>query len=220
MPQTQRPPRLICTDAFEVNLRRAGYQRIAGIDEVGRGALCGPVVAAAVILDPARIPGGIDDSKKLSASRRETLSKEILRTALAVGVGRVEPEGIDSKNILQATLQAMSEAVGQLEPPADFLLLDAVRLPSVDLPQKSVIKGDAQCVSIAAASIIAKVWRDRIMVEFDQLYPQYALDQNKGYGTPEHIESLRRFGPSPIHRRTFRPVYQLDFPFGPAPTEG
>lgn len=220
MPQTQRPPRFTCTDAFEINLWRAGYQRIAGIDEVGRGALCGPVVAAAVILNPDRIPPGIDDSKKVSPSRRETLSEEILRSALAVGVGRVEPEGIDSRNILQATLQAMSEAVGQLEPPADFLLLDAVRLPSIDLPQQSVIKGDTQSVSIAAASIVAKVIRDRIMVEFDHLYPQYFLSRNKGYGTQAHLESLRQFGPTPIHRRTFRPVYQMDIVFGPVSTEG
>jgi ribonuclease HII len=213
MQPKKRRPCPTCTCRFEEEIHRKGYSRVAGLDEVGRGALSGPVLAAAVILDPIRIPEGIDDSKKLSPSRREVLFEEIIGTALAWGVGRVDPEAIDQENILKATLQAMAVAVSRLSPGADFLLIDAVKLDALDLPQKSIIKGDTLSVSIAAASIVAKVTRDRIMIEFDRLYPQYYFRQNKGYGTRDHLESLRRFGPSPIHRRTFRPVYQLDFPF-------
>ncbi|MBZ5536012.1 MAG: ribonuclease HII [Acidobacteriia bacterium] len=202
-----------CTSRYEEEIYRKGYSRVAGLDEVGRGALCGPVLAAAVILDPAHIPGGIDDSKKLSPDRREALCREIVGTALSWGVGQVGPEAIDQEDILKATRRAMALAVSRLSPSADFLLIDAIRLHSVDLPQKSIIKGDTLSVSIAAASIVAKVTRDNIMMEFDRLYPQYYFRQNKGYGTREHLESLRRFGPSPIHRKTFRPVFQMDIPF-------
>ncbi len=213
MQPTREPAHLICGNRFEQEIRREGYSRIAGVDEVGRGALCGPVVAAAVILDLSRVPAGVDDSKKLSANQREELFAEIMKSAQAIGVGRIEPDAIDQENILKATLRAMALALEQLHPSPDYLLLDAVELKAVDLPQRSIVKGDAQSVSIAAASIIAKVTRDRIMVELGERYPQYALSRNKGYGTREHLESLRRFGPSPIHRRTFRPVYQLDFAF-------
>lgn len=213
MQTTKRTARLTCTHQLEEEIHRQGYSRIGGVDEVGRGALCGPVVAAAVILDPRQIPRGINDSKKLTPAKREPLFEEILHTALAVGIGQVDPASIDRENILKATLRAMTQAVEELHPPADFLLLDAVPLRSVNLPQKSIIKGDAQSVSIAAASIVAKVTRDRIMVEFDHKYPQYSLKRNKGYGTRDHLESLRRYGPSPIHRKTFRPVYQFDLPF-------
>jgi ribonuclease HII len=202
-----------CTSRYEEELYLKGYSRVAGLDEVGRGALCGPVLAAAVILDPAHIPEGIDDSKKLSPDRREALCSEIVDSALSWGVGQVDPEAIDREDILKATRRAMALAVSRLSPGADFLLIDAIRLHSVDLPQKSIIKGDTLSVSIAAASIVAKVTRDSIMLEFDRLYPQYYFRQNKGYGTREHLESLRRFGPSPIHRKTFRPVFQRDIPF-------
>lgn len=213
MHPTKRRVHPTCTNRFEKEITREGYSRIAGVDEVGRGALCGPVLAAAVVLDPQRIPEGIDDSKKLSSAQREVLFQQIVATALAVGVGRVEPEIIDRENILQATLRAMGYAVTELRPPADFLLIDAVRLPSLNLPQRSIIKGDAQSVSIAAASIVAKVTRDRIMVELDRCFPEYFLEKNKGYGTQAHLESLRRYGPSPIHRKTFRPVMQGTFSF-------
>ncbi|MBZ5554384.1 MAG: ribonuclease HII [Acidobacteriia bacterium] len=205
-----------CTSRYEEEVYRMGYSRVAGLDEVGRGALSGPVLAAAVILDPAHIPEGIDDSKKLSPDRREVLFREIVDSALSWGVGQIDPEAIDQEDILKATLRAMALAVSKLSPCADFLLIDAVRLHAVDLPQKSIIKGDTLSVSIAAASIVAKVTRDAIMMEFDRLYPQYYFRQNKGYGTREHLESLRRFGPSPIHRRTFRPVFQRDIPFSHA----
>jgi ribonuclease HII len=213
MPPTKRFPHFACSNRFEREIHSQGYLRLAGIDEVGRGALCGPVVAAAVILDPSRVPDGIDDSKKLTAGKRELLFQEIMKMAWAVGIGEADPKIIDQQNVLKATQRAMASAVGQLHPPADFLLIDAVRLPFLSFPQKSIIKGDAQSVSIAAASIIAKVTRDHMMAEYDRLYPQYLLGQNKGYGTPEHLDSLRRYGPSPIHRRSFRPVFQLDFPF-------
>lgn len=213
MHPTKRRSHPTCTSRFEEEIQREGYSRIAGVDEVGRGALCGPVMAAAVVLDPRRIPEGIDDSKQLSAAQREVLFEQIVATALAVGVGRVEADIIDQENILQATLRAMGDAVMQLHPPADFLLIDAVKLSSLALPQKSIIRGDAQSVSIAAASIVAKVTRDRIMVELDRRFPEYSLHNNKGYGTQAHLESLRRFGPSPIHRRSFRPVAQMDFSF-------
>lgn len=202
-----------CTSRYEEEIYRRGYSRVAGLDEVGRGALSGPVLAAAVILDPAHIPEGIDDSKKLSPDRRAALFTEIVDTALGWGVGQVDPEAIDQEDILKATHRAMALAVSSLSPCADFLLIDAIRLHSVDLPQKSIIKGDTLSVSIAAASIVAKVTRDRIMMEFDRLYPQYHFRQNKGYGTRDHLESLQRFGPSPIHRRTFRPVFQMDIQF-------
>ncbi len=212
-PRNSRALPLTCTTQFEEEMCRRGYVRVAGVDEVGRGALCGPVVAAAVILDPGRIPAGLNDSKKLSPSRRNALFSEIQAKAVAVGLGQTEAEGIDREDVLQATLRAMEKAILNLQPPADCLLLDAVRLPRINLPQQSIIKGDAQSVSIAAASIVAKVTRDRIMEELDQRYPQYLLKKNKGYGTAEHFDSLRRFGPSPIHRKTFRPVYQMDFAF-------
>ena len=210
MQRRKHPTRSTCSCRFEKEIYRKGYIRVAGIDEVGRGALSGPVIAAAVILDPARIPDGIDDSKKLSVKKRENLYEDILHTAVAWGIGQVGSELIDQEDILKATRRAMTEAVRQLSPCADFLLIDAVPLHSVELPQKAIIKGDTVSVSIAAASIVAKVTRDRIMMEFDRIYPQYCFGQNKGYGTRKHLESLRRFGPSPIHRRTFRPVYQLD----------
>jgi ribonuclease HII len=194
-----------CSSRFEREARKCGWQRIAGLDEAGRGSLFGPVVAAAVILDPRRRIVGLDDSKKLSAERREVLAMRIREHALAWGVAEVDARRIDAWNIYQASLQAMTEALAQLKVSPDYLLLDAVRL-DVPVEQKSLIHGDARSVSIAAASILAKVERDRLMVEWDLVYPQYGLAQHKGYATPDHLAALRSCGPSPHHRHSFAPV--------------
>ncbi len=194
-----------CSSRYERLARQRGWQRIAGLDEAGRGALFGPVVAAAVILNPRRRIVGLDDSKKLTPSRRETLAERIREHALAWAVAEVDNRRIDAWNILQASRQAMMRALEQLRLPPDFLLLDAL---SLDLPieQESLIRGDARSVSIAAASILAKVARDRLMDTLDAQFPQYGLRHNRGYGTPEHLEALRAHGPSPLHRFSFAPV--------------
>ena len=176
---------------------------ICGIDEAGRGPLAGPVVAGAVILPKDEQILYVNDSKKLSEKKRELLFDEITERALAVGVGIVGPERIDEINILQATYEAMRLAVGQLEMRPDILLNDAVTIPGIDIQQVPIVKGDAKSVSIAAASIIAKVTRDRLMREYDQVFPEYDFASNKGYGTKSHIEALKALGPTPIHRRTF-----------------
>lgn len=176
---------------------------ICGIDEVGRGPFAGPVVAGAVILPKDCNILYINDSKKLSASKREELYDEIMEKAIAVGLGVVSPQVIDEINILQATYEAMRTAIKNLQVKPDILLNDAVKIPGVDIPQVSIIKGDAKSVSIAAASIIAKVTRDRMMVEYDKIYPQYNFAGNKGYGSEQHREALKVYGPSPIHRNTF-----------------
>lgn len=176
---------------------------ICGIDEVGRGPLCGPVVAAAVILPKDVQILYINDSKQLSEKKREALYDEIMEKAIAVGIGVVSQEDIDELNILQATFKAMRIAIGNLSVEPTLLLNDAVIIPEVDIPQVKIIKGDAKSMSIAAASIIAKVTRDRFMVEYDKIYPQYGLARNKGYGSKEHIEALRKYGSCPIHRKTF-----------------
>lgn len=176
---------------------------ICGIDEAGRGPLAGPVVAGAVILPKDEQILYVNDSKKLSEKKRELLYDEITERALAVGVGIVGPERIDEINILQATYEAMRLAVGQLEMRSDILLNDAVTIPGIDIQQVPIVKGDAKSVSIAAASIIAKVTRDRLMREYDQVFPEYDFASNKGYGTKSHIEALKALGPTPIHRRTF-----------------
>ncbi|HIX98897.1 MAG TPA: ribonuclease HII [Candidatus Dorea intestinigallinarum] len=176
---------------------------ICGIDEAGRGPLAGPVVAGAVILPKDEQILYVNDSKKLSEKKRELLYDEITERALAVGVGIVGPERIDEINILQATYEAMRLAVGQLEMRPDILLNDAVTIPGIDIQQVPIVKGDAKSVSIAAASIIAKVTRDRLMREYDQVFPEYGFASNKGYGTKSHIEALKALGPTPIHRRTF-----------------
>ncbi|HKS80971.1 MAG TPA: ribonuclease HII [Candidatus Acidoferrales bacterium] len=197
--------RRLCGARFEREARQRGWQRIAGLDEAGRGALFGPVVAGAVILNPKRRIVGLDDSKKLSAERRCELAERIHKHALAWATAEIDASRIDAWNIFQASRQAMALAVTQLFPAPDYLLLDAME---IDLPieQKPLIHGDARSVSIAAASILAKVERDRRMEEFDQMYPQYGLAQNKGYGTADHLEALRRFGPSPLHRFSYAPV--------------
>ncbi|SHI29857.1 ribonuclease HII [Parasporobacterium paucivorans] len=179
------------------------YGFLCGIDEAGRGPLAGPVVAGAVILDKNKEILYLNDSKKLSETKRESLYDEILEKAIAVEIGIVGPEEIDEINILQATYKAMREAVGKLKIQPDVLLNDAVTIPGLACTQVPIIKGDAKSISIAAASIIAKVTRDRIMKEYDYLYPEYGFAGHKGYGTKEHIANLREIGPSPIHRRTF-----------------
>ena len=193
----------ICTD-FEDAARRGGFRLIAGVDEVGRGALAGPVVAAAVILDPERpLPDGLDDSKKLTRLQRQRIADEILRSALAYSIGQVEPEEIDRINILQATRLAMVEALKQLDPCADYLLIDAVQLKEAELPQKAIIRGDSISASIAAASVIAKTYRDALMRSFHEVYPQYNFAKHVGYSTREHLEAVRAHGPCRIHRLSF-----------------
>ena len=176
---------------------------IAGVDEAGRGPLAGPVVAAAVILDPSAEILYINDSKKLSEKKREEIFPEIMEKALAVGVGIVDAARIDEINILQATYEAMRTAVSRLAFTPQLLLNDAVIIPGLAQEQVPLIKGDAKSISIGAASIVAKVTRDRIMREADRLYPQYGFAGHKGYGTAAHIEALRQYGPCPIHRRSF-----------------
>ena len=176
---------------------------ICGIDEAGRGPLAGPVVAGAVILPKDCEILGLNDSKKLSAAKRDSLYDEIMEKAVAVGVGMASPARIDEINILQATYEAMRDAVADLGVRPDLLLNDAVTIPQIEIPQVPVIKGDAKSVSIAAASIIAKVTRDRLMVQYDEVLPGYGFAQHKGYGSKEHIEALQKLGPAPIHRRSF-----------------
>ena len=176
---------------------------IAGVDEAGRGPLAGPVVAAAVILHPGAEILGINDSKKLSEKKRETLYPEILDKAMAVGIGIVSAARIDEINILQATYEAMRKAVEGLCFSPDLLLVDAVTIPGLAVKQVPIIKGDAKSLSIGAASIVAKVTRDRLMRELDAIYPQYGFEGHKGYGTAAHIAALKEFGPCPVHRRSF-----------------
>ncbi len=179
------------------------YLYICGIDEVGRGPLAGPVVAAAVILPKDCDILYINDSKKLSAAKREELYDIIMEKAVATGLGCISPERIDEINILQATYEAMRQAISQLNPQPDLLLNDAVTIPQVDIKQVPIIKGDAKSISIGAASIIAKVTRDRMMEEYDKMFPEYGFASNKGYGSAEHIAAIKEFGPTPIHRRSF-----------------
>ena len=189
--------------SFERELWSAGKEYIAGVDEVGRGPLAGPVVTAAVVLPKDFSLLGVDDSKKLSPKRREELFEQIKEAAVCWAIGRREPDRIDAVNILEATKEAMLDAVKALPVRPDHVLIDAVRLQGLDMPQTSIIKGDARSVSIAAASILAKVTRDREMVEMAGIYPGYAFESNKGYGTAAHYEGLRTLGPCPIHRKTF-----------------
>jgi ribonuclease HII len=192
----------------ETELARRGFSRIAGVDEAGRGSLAGPVVAAAVILPPGCILPGLDDSKKLDAEARELLAPEIRRRALpgGVGVGVVEARDIDSGDILRASLEAMRRAVIALDPAPEVLLVDAVSVPGVRIPQLPIIHGDALSGAIAAASIIAKVHRDGLLHALSRRHPAYGFEHHKGYGTPEHWEALRLCGPCPEHRLTYRGV--------------
>ena len=203
-----------CTPSFieEEELAAQGYRFIAGIDEAGRGSLAGPVVAAAVIL-PRRFKAGwlqeVNDSKLLTPSKREHLFPFIREAAVATGVGIVSHEFIDKRNIVIATRLAMKQAVEQLSPPPDSLLIDFMRLPEINIHQRGIKNGDGLCFSIACASIIAKVTRDRLMVEIDASYHGYGLRRHKGYCTREHVASLRRLGPCPLHRRSFHPVKDM-----------
>lgn len=198
--------------AEERKLEAQGYRLIAGIDEVGRGALAGPVVAAAVIM-PCRMDtpwqNQVRDSKQLTPAKRELLSGNIYKFATAIGTGTVSHEAIDTRGIMAATRLAMKLAIAHLSPSAETLLIDYLLLPEVPLPQKGVVNGDSLCFSIACASIIAKVTRDHLMVELDQVYPGYGLANHKGYGTREHIACLCRLGASPIHRRSFKPLKDI-----------
>lgn len=181
----------------------AAYTHICGIDEVGRGPLAGPVVAGAVILPKDCDILYINDSKKLSEKKREELYDVIMEKAVSVGLGFVTPARIDEINILQATYEAMREAISKLTVKPDLLLNDAVTIPQVDIRQVPIIKGDAKSISIGAASIVAKVTRDRLMVQYDEVYPEYGFASNKGYGAQVHIDALKKYGPCPIHRKTF-----------------
>lgn len=187
----------------EYERKYASFSYICGIDEVGRGPLAGPVVAGAVILPRDCRILYLNDSKQLSEKKREELYEVIMENAVSTGLGFVLPERIDEINILQATYEAMRQAIGKLEKEPDLLLNDAVTIPGVEIRQVPIIKGDAKSVSIAAASIIAKVTRDRLMVQYDEIYPEYGFASNKGYGAAAHIEALKKYGPTPIHRRSF-----------------
>ena len=197
------------TQEFERVAWLCGYRRIAGIDEAGRGPLAGPVVAAAVILPTRCRLVGINDSKQLSAKDREQVYTAILAQAVGVGVGSADVAEIDQLNILEATRLAMRRAVEQLVPLPDYVLIDAVVLPGFKVPTRPIIKGDSLSVSIAAASIIAKVTRDRLMARYHEIFPEYGFLSHKGYGTAEHLERLARHGPCAIHRRTFAPVQEV-----------
>ncbi len=197
MDRKQRAEALLC---FESKWRSTGLV-VAGMDEVGRGPLAGDVVTACVVMPPEPLILWVDDSKKLSESRREKVFEEIMKTALYVGIGRRSPERIDEINILEATREAMRDAAGGI--PADVFLVDAVTGLGLPGQEVAVIKGDASAYSIAAASIVAKVTRDRVMRALEEKYPGYGFARNKGYGTKEHIDALKALGPTPVHRRTF-----------------
>lgn len=191
-------------NVFELACQKSGYKQIAGIDEAGRGALAGPVIAAAVILPTNCSIKGLRDSKQLSPKQRAVLFDEIHDVAVSIGVGSIDHRVIDRLNILQATLLAMQEAVKQLTPSPDYLLVDGLNLPEVGILGEAIPKGDSKSYSIAAASIIAKITRDRHMVELDPIYPDYGFSQHKGYPTPQHRRAIAQFGTSEIHRLTFK----------------
>lgn len=206
--EEQEQQRLIKLTQYEREARGKGYQFIAGIDEVGRGPLAGPVVAAAVILPNHFTLKGVNDSKQLSKQKREVLYNDIMNNALAVGIGIVHANEIDTLNIYQATKKAMLQAINKLPINPDFLLLDAMELDTM-IPQKSLIKGDTLSISIACSSIIAKVYRDQLMEEYSKQFPPYQFHKNSGYGTKEHLDALKQFGPCPIHRKSFAPIKEL-----------
>ncbi|MFC3612190.1 ribonuclease HII [Lutimaribacter marinistellae] len=198
-----------CSFEFEEQARKRGAVRIAGVDEVGRGPLAGPVVAAAVILDIAALPAGLDDSKKLSAKRRAALDLEI-RASAQVAVAQASVEEIDRLNILRASHLAMERAVAMLDPAPDYLLIDGNMIPAnLHVACEAVVKGDARSMSIAAASICAKIWRDRHMVDLAQQHPGYGWETNMGYGSKQHKEALQNLGVTPHHRRSFKPVHNI-----------
>lgn len=194
---------------FENECRANGYKLIAGVDEVGRGPLAGPVVVASVILPKNFFIEKINDSKKLSEATREKIYDIIMENAIAVNRAIIDEKTIDRVNIYQAAMNGMYEAIYGLNPKPDAVLIDAMPLESLDIYHQSIIKGDAKSASIAAASIVAKVERDRMMNEFDKIYPQYGFAKNKGYGTSEHLEALRKYGPCEIHRKSFEPIKSM-----------
>jgi ribonuclease HII len=195
---------------IENAVRRMGFVNVAGVDEVGRGCLAGPVVAAAVVLNPARYVPRICDSKTVTAIERTRLYERITRTAVAWGVAAAEPDEIDRINIHQASLRAMQRAVLALAPGPDFVLVDAFRIPDLLMAQRAVVHGDARCTAIAAASIVAKVTRDGLMHELHTRDPRYGFDRHKGYATQEHLHAVAQFGYSDVHRRSFRPPSLFD----------
>lgn len=188
---------------YERELYKLNYKAIGGVDEVGRGPLAGPVVAGCVVLPKDVFIPDVNDSKKLGEEKRELLSEVIKKNAIAYGIGIIDNEYIDSVNILNSTYEAMRIAISKIDVEIDCLLIDAVKIPNINIMQKPIIKGDMKSISIAAASIIAKVERDNLMKKYDELYPQYGFKKNKGYGTKEHIEAIKKYGPCPIHRKTF-----------------
>jgi ribonuclease HII len=194
-----------CESTLERELHARGFRAVAGADEVGRGALFGPVVAAAVILSPDRPVRGLNDSKQLTPDQREVLAVRIRERAVAWAVAAVDAATIDYVNIYQASRAAMRTAISRLDPAPDFVLTDAVPV-ELPLPQRALIKGDARCHAIAAASIIAKVYRDECMRVWDEVFPEYGLASHKGYATPEHCQAIERLGPTPLHRLSFEPV--------------
>lgn len=197
-------------DNIEGSLAIKGYRAVCGVDEVGRGPLAGPVVAAAVIMPCGVLIDGNGDSKKLTAQRREEVFEAIAEAGLVCSVGIMSHEEIDKMNIRRAALMAMRKAVMDLKQAPDFVLVDGnTAIPRLDFPQMSVVQGDHRCSAISAASIVAKVTRDRIMERYQELYPEFSFAQHKGYGTPEHLRELREHGPCEIHRRSFRPVAEL-----------
>ena len=204
--QADRPTWTIGFD-FEEHARSEGFLFVAGVDEVGRGCLAGPVVAAACILDLTKaVPDKLNDSKKLTAKQRDEIGEELRANALAFSIGAVEAEEIDRINILEATKKAMFLAIEALQPKADYLLVDALQLKQVRLPQKAIIKGDSISYSIAAASVIAKTYRDALMTDLDSHFPQYGFADHKGYGAASHLAAIKKHGPCPLHRRSFRGV--------------
>ncbi len=203
--------RLKCTTKYEKDAWGSGARLVAGVDEVGRGCLFGPVVAAAVVLDPNYRIRGLRDSKLLPEKRREELAKRIREHAVGISIAAVDAARIDQINIYHASRLAMLEAVSRLLPPPDYLLIDAVKI-DFECPQRPIVHGDALCASIAAASIIAKVERDALVRQWDPVFPVYGLASNKGYSTPHHIASLRQYGPSPLHRQSFAPVWMASSP--------
>lgn len=191
-------------DAFERACQQSGYKQIAGIDEAGRGALAGPVIAAAVILPLNCSIDGLRDSKQLTPKQRDRFAAEIYSVALSVGIGSADNRTVDRLNVLGATLLAMQNAIENLTPPPDYLLIDGINIPATDIPGEAIPKGDSRSYSIAAASIIAKTTRDRIMIELDRTYPHYGFQGHKGYPTSQHRQAIAQFGASDIHRQTFK----------------
>ena len=198
-------------EAFEKGLQAQGFRVIAGLDEAGRGPLAGPVVAAAVVLPPKKRWTGLDDSKRLSPEQREKIFSLLMQREAAVGVGIVDAPEIDRLNILRASLKAMEQAVSNLPISPEFLLIDGLHSLTLPLAQQAIPKGDGRCQSIAAASVVAKVTRDRLMVAYHDEYPHYNFAKNKGYGTQEHLQAIRQYGYCPLHRQSFKPVYQPSF---------